>query len=479
MFKNFIGGEWLDGPKVSRNINPSDTRDVIGEYAQADVAQTQAAIAAAHAAFPAWSLSTPQQRFDILDAAGTEILIRRNELGELLAREEGKTLPEAIGEVARAGYIFKFFAGEALRPGGESLPSVRPGVGVEITREALGVIGLITPWNFPIAIPAWKIAPALAYGCCVVFKPAELVPGSAWALAEILSRSGLPGGVFNLVMGRGSEVGATLLNDPRVSGISFTGSVPTGQKVAAACVGRMAKFQLEMGGKNPMIVLDDAELSVAVNCAVNSGFFSTGQRCTASSRLIVTEGIHDRFVAAMVGRMKALKVDDARKQGTDIGPVVDQSQLGQDQEYVGIAKAEGATLAFGGEHVERNPEGQPGFYMRPALITDTTPAMRINREEVFGPVVSVLRAKNYEEALQLANDTPFGLASGIATTSLKHATHFKRHAQAGMVMVNLPTAGVDYHVPFGGRKGSSYGPREQGRYAAEFFTTVKTAYTQA
>jgi alpha-ketoglutaric semialdehyde dehydrogenase len=479
MFKNLINGEWLDGHSVSRNINPSDTRDVVGEYAQADAAQAELAITAATTAFPAWSLSTPQQRFDILDAVGTEILARRAELGDLLAREEGKTLPEAIGEVARAGNIFKFFAGEALRPGGESLPSVRPGVGVEVTREAIGVVGLITPWNFPIAIPAWKIAPALAWGNCVVFKPADLVPGSAWALAEILSRSGLPAGVFNLVMGRGSVVGEKLLNDPRVAAISFTGSVGTGQKVAAACAARMAKFQLEMGGKNPMVVLDDADLGVAVNAAVNSGFFSTGQRCTASSRLIVTESIHDRFIAAMVEKMKALKVDDARKAGTDIGPVVDASQLGQDTDYIGIAQGEGGKLVQGGQRIEHNADGAPGFYLTPALITDTTAAMRINREEVFGPVVSVIRARDYEEALALANDTPFGLSAGIATTSLKHATHFKRHSQAGMVMVNLPTAGVDYHVPFGGRKGSSYGPREQGRHAAEFYTTVKTAYTQA
>ena len=479
MHKNLINGEWLDGHAVSRNINPSDTRDLVGEYAQADAAQAELAISAASAALPAWSLSTPQQRFDILDAVGTEILARRAELGDLLAREEGKTLPEAIGEVVRAGNIFKYFAGEALRPGGESLPSVRPGVGVEITREAVGVVGLITPWNFPIAIPAWKIAPALAWGNCVVFKPADLVPGSAWALAEILSRSGLPAGVFNLVMGRGSVVGEKLLNDPRVAAVSFTGSVATGQKVAAACVARMAKFQLEMGGKNPMVVLDDADLGVAVSAAVNSGFFSTGQRCTASSRLIVTEGIHDRFVAAMVEKMKSLKVDDARKAGTDIGPVVDASQLGQDIDYIDIARDDGGRLMHGGARLEHNADGAPGFYLTPALITETTPDMRINREEVFGPVVSVIRARDYEHALQLANDTPFGLAAGIATTSLKHATHFKRHSQAGMVMVNLPTAGVDYHVPFGGRKGSSYGPREQGRYAAEFYTTVKTAYTQA
>lgn len=479
MFKNLINGEWVEGARTSKNINPSDTRDVVGEFAQADAAQARDAVGAARDAFASWSMSTPQQRFDVLDAAGTEILARRAELGDLLAREEGKTLPEAIGEVGRAGNIFKFFAGEALRVGGEVIPSVRPGVGVEVTREALGVVGLITPWNFPIAIPAWKLAPALAFGNTVVMKPAELVPASAWHLADILQRAGLPKGVFNLVMGRGSEVGAVLLEDPRVDAISFTGSVGTGQKVAAACVARMAKFQLEMGGKNPFLVLDDADIDVAVNSALNSGFFSTGQRCTASSRVIVTEGIHDRFVAAMVQKLGALKVDDARKKGTDIGPVVDEKQLAQDLEYVKIGQAEGARLETGGQAQAHNSDGAPGFYMTPALFTEATPSMRICKEEIFGPVVSVLRVKNYEEGLALANDTPFGLASGIATTSLKHATHFKRHAQAGMVMVNLPTAGVDYHVPFGGRKGSSYGSREQGKYAAEFYTTVKTAYTQA
>ena len=476
MHKNFIAGEWIPGTQTSPNINPSDTRDVIGEYAQASAAQVTEAVAAAHAAFPAWAATTPQQRADMLDAAGSEILARRSELGDLLSREEGKTLPEGIGEVVRAGQIFKFFAGEALRLGGEWLPSVRPGVGVEVTREPLGVVGIITPWNFPIAIPAWKIAPALAYGNCVVFKPAELVPGSAWALAEILSRCGLPTGVFNLTIGRGAQIGSALLDDPRVAALSFTGSVGTGQRVAQACVSRGAKFQLEMGGKNPMIVLDDADLTVAVNCAVQSAFFSTGQRCTAASRIVVTEGIHDRFVAALVERMKALKIDDARKPGTDIGPVVDERQLAQDLQYLDIGRSEGATLAAGGDRVQRDA---PGHYLAPALFTDTHNAMRINREEIFGPVASVIRVKDYDEALATANDTPFGLSSGIVTTSLKYATHYKRHAQAGMVMVNLPTAGVDYHVPFGGRKGSSYGPREQGRYAAEFYTTVKTAYTLA
>jgi aldehyde dehydrogenase (NAD+) len=261
-----------------------------------------------------------------------------------------------------------------------------------------------------------------------------------------------------------------------VSAISFTGSVPTGRRVAQTCITAdpMKKLQLEMGGKNPMIVLDDADLKVAVECAVNSAFFSTGQRCTASSRLIVTEGIHDRFVAAMQERMAGLVVDDALKAGTQIGPVVDQGQLDQDLKYIRIGQEEGAKLVAGGELLKRDA---PGFYLAPALFTEVDNTMRVAREEIFGPVATVIRAKDYDEALEIANDTPFGLSSGICTTSLKYAGHFKRNAEAGMVMVNLPTAGVDYHVPFGGRKGSSYGPREQGRYAQEFYTTVKTAYT--
>jgi aldehyde dehydrogenase (NAD+) len=473
IYQNYINGEWVDGPDVNRDVNPSNLQDVIGEYARADAAQARAAIAAARAAFPAWSTGSIQQRADMLDRVGQEILARKDELGRLLAREEGKTLAEAAGEAGRAGYIFKFYAGEVLRLAGERLPSVRPGIEIEITREPLGVVGLVTPWNFPLAIPAWKIAPALAYGNTVVFKPADLVPGCAWALADIIARAGAPPGVFNLVMGRGSAVGDAIITSPDVDGISFTGSVDTGRAIARKAVERMAKLQLEMGGKNPLVVLDDADLAVAVNCAVQGAFYSTGQRCTASSRLIVTEAIHDRFVAAMVEKMKSLTVDDALKPGTDIGPVVDESQLTQDLYYLEVGRKEGARLAWGGERLERE---RPGYYLAPALFTETTNTMRINREEVFGPVATVIRARDYEEALALANDTAFGLSAGIVTRSLKHAHHFTRNAQAGMVMVNLPTAGVDYHVPFGGRKGSNYGPREQGRYAREFYTVVKTSY---
>lgn len=476
MTKNYIAGEWVAASEAAPNLNPSNTNDVIGDFARASARETEAAIAAAYDAFPAWSRSSIQTRHDILKKIGDEIIARKDELGHLLSREEGKTLPEGIGEVTRAGQIFLFFSGECLRMAGEKVPSVRPAIDVEITREAVGVVGLITPWNFPIAIPAWKIAPALAYGNTVVFKPAELVPGSAHALSEIIIRAGVPAGVFNLVMGKGSVVGEAMLQSPKVSAVSFTGSVPTGRRVAMSAITAdpMKKIQLEMGGKNPMVVLDDADLNVAVECAINSAFFSTGQRCTASSRLIVTEGIHDRFVAAMQERMAKLVVDDALKSGTQIGPVVDQSQLDQDLKYIKIGQEEGARLVAGGDLLKRDA---PGFYLQPALFTEVANSMRVAREEIFGPVATVIRAKDYDEALELANDTPFGLSTGICTTSLKHAGHFKRNAEAGMVMVNLPTAGVDYHVPFGGRKGSSYGPREQGRYAQEFYTTVKTAYT--
>ncbi|WHO75376.1 aldehyde dehydrogenase family protein [Rhizobium sp. BT03] len=475
LHKNLIAGEWVAGD-ISLNINPSNTNDIVGEFSRASADDVRTAIAAAKSALPVWSQSPILARHAILKKTGDEILARKEELGSLLAREEGKTLTEAIGEVTRAGQIFDFFAGEVLRLSGETLPSVRPGVGIDITREPVGVVGVITPWNFPIAIPAWKIAPALAYGNTVVLKPADLVPGCAWSLVEILHRAGTPAGVVNLVMGRGSVVGQAMLDSPDINALTFTGSAATGKRVALASIEHNRKFQLEMGGKNPFVVLDDADLDVAIEAAANSSFFSTGQRCTASSRLIVTEGIHDRFVAALAKRLETLVVDDALKSGTHIGPVVDQGQLKQDTDYIDIGQKEGARLAFGGNRLER---ATPGFYLEPALFTEATNQMRIAREEIFGPVAAVIRVRDYDEALTVANDTSFGLSSGIATTSLKHATHFKRNAEAGMVMVNLPTAGVDFHVPFGGRKGSSFGPREQGRYAAEFYTSVKTAYTLA
>lgn len=476
MKPNLIGGHWVDSSHTRPNVNPSDISDRIDDHAQADAAQVRMAVEAAVHAFPAWATGSVQARADALERIASELLARSQELGTLLAREEGKTRAEGIAEVTRAGHIFRFHAGEVVRQIGERLPSVRAGVDVEVTREPVGVVGIITPWNFPMAIPAWKIAPALAWGNCVIFKPAELVPGSAWALAEIISRSGIPAGVFNLVCGPGRDVGPVLLNDPRVSAISFTGSTGTGRNVIQACASRGARSQVEMGGKNPMIVLDDADLAVAVDCAIQGAYFSTGQRCTATSRLIVTEGILGKFVKALTQRLTELRVGHALEAESHIGPVVNASQLEQDLDYVAKGISEGARLVFGGERLKRQTEG---FYMSPALFVDAEPDMVIAREEIFGPVACVIAADNYDHALTLANDSEFGLSAGICTTSLKHATHFKRHMQAGMVMVNVPTAGVDYHVPFGGRKASNHGPREQGRHAAEFYTAWKTSYTAA
>ena len=473
-FPNLIDGRAVDSSDLNTDINPSNVSDVVGRFARASRADLDEAIGSARRAFTSWSHSTPQHRFDVLDRAGTEILARKDELGHLLSREQGKPLADGIGEAARAGAIFKFFAGEALRVGGEKIASVRPGIDVEVTREPLGVVGLITPWNFPLAIPAWKMAPALAFGNTIVFKPAELVPASPWTLADIVQKAGLPPGVLNLVLGPGSTLGAAMASSPDIDAVSFTGSQDVGPSVAAAAVKAGTRVQLEMGGKNPLVVLDDADLPTAVSVAVNGAFFQAGQRCTASSRIIVTEGIHKRFVDAMIERMKTLVIDDALKPGTDIGPVVDARQLEKNFEYLGIGRAEGATLAYGGDRLRRDTDG---YYMAPALFTETTPAMRINQEEIFGPIASVIIVKDYDAALAMANDTPYGLSAGIVTTSLKYASHFKRHSTSGLVMVNLPTAGLDYHVPFGGRKKSSYGPREQGSYAKEFYTIVKTAYT--
>ena len=476
MHANFIAGDWHRGAAAAADVNPSDTTDVIGEYAQGQPADVTHAAEAAAAAFPAWSRSTPQQRAEVLERIAGELLARHAELADLLAREEGKTLAEALGEVTRAAQIFRFYAGEALRPAGEYQHSLRPEVEVEVVREPLGVVGIVTPWNFPLVIPAWKIAPALAFGNCVVFKPAELVPACAWALTEIIARAGLPPGAFNLVMGVGASVGAALVNEPRVGAISFTGSVGVGQGILAAAAGRAAKVQLEMGGKNPLVVLADADLETAVRVALEGAFFSTGQRCTASSRLIVAEPIHERFVAGLIEAMRAQVIDDARKPGTTIGPVVDARQLEQDLRYLELGKSEGAHLAAGGDTLQR---AHPGFYLSPALFTETRNEQRLNQEEIFGPVAGVIRVRDYEEALATANATRFGLCAGICTTSLRHARHFRRNADVGMVMVNLPTAGIDYNAPFGGRKASGYGAKELGSAAREFYTISKTAYVRA
>ena len=470
---SIIGGTRIAGQTGATDINPSDTADVVREYGHVGEDVARDAIAAASDAFPAWAATTPWQRAEVLDRAGSEILARADELGDLLAREEGKTLPEAKGEVVRAGQIMKYFAGDAMQPHGHALDSTRPGVEVSVTREPLGVVSVITPWNFPIAIPAWKIAPALAHGNTVVFKPAELVPGSAFELVDILHRAGLPAGALNLVLGRGSVVGNVLTTHPDIKGVTFTGSVGTGKGILAAEAPLSRKVQLELGGKNPMVVVDDANLAIAVEALVQGGFGSTGQRCTASSFGVVTDAIYDRFIDAVRERLGRWTTGDARTAGTDMGPVVDPSQLEQDLRYLEVARSEGGEVV-GGELLDL---GTKGHYLAPALVLGTKASDTINREEVFGPVVSIVRVADYDEALAVANSSTMNLSSGICTTDLAKASHFRRHSKAGMVMVNLPTAGVDPHVPFGGRGDSSHGPREQGFAAVDFFTVSKTAYT--
>lgn len=471
---HLINGEQIAAGNTCESVNPSNLDDIVARYPKGGEAEVNEAVKAARAAFPAWSEASPEVRSDVLDKAGTIIMSRAKELGTLLSREEGKTLPEGTGEVMRAARILKYFAGEALRRHGQTLESTRPAIDAATYREAVGAFGLITPWNFPIAIPAWKSAPALAFGNTVVLKPATPTPAIAHALASILIEAGAPPGVFNLVIG-GGDVGRAIVNHPDIDGLSFTGSQAVGASVAEGAAKRQARVQLEMGGKNPLVVLDDADLDRAVMCAIDGAFFSTGQRCTASSRIIVTQGIHDRFVEAMAEKAKSLRVGDALDPNTQIGPAVSEDQLEQNLRYVRIAREEGGKVLTGGE--EPLKLAQRGYYMAPTVIADTAPDQTINCEEVFGPVASTVKVRNYEEALEIANRGQFGLSAGIVTNSLKYSRDFRKRVRAGMVMINLPTAGVDYHVPFGGTRKSSYGAREQGFAAVEFYTQTKTVYT--
>lgn len=475
-YLNYIAGDWVAGDAEIENRNPSDISDLIGLYAQANPDQLERALDAARAAQIEWAAYGMERKQAVLMSIGNEMMARAEELGRLLSREEGKPLAEGKGEVFRAGQFFTYYAAECLRQLGENADSVRPGVEVDVRREPIGTVAVISPWNFPTATASWKIAPALCYGNAVIWKPANMTPASAYALSEIISRQDIPKGLFNLVMGAGSSIGQRLVESPKVNAISFTGSVPVGKGIAGAAIQNLTKVQMEMGSKNALAVMDDADLDLAVTLALGGAFGSTGQKCTASSRLVVHAGIHDAFVEKLVAGASAMRVGHAFEAGTQLGPVVSETQLNENLAYVDLGKSEGAELACGGARVSRKTEG---FYMTPGVFLNTTNAMRINREEMFAPLTSVIKVDSYDEALAVVNDTNFGLTSGIVTTSLARATHFRRNARTGVVTVNLPTAGTDYHVPFGGRGDSSYGPREQGRAAAEFYTTVKTAYTSA
>ena len=471
---NYIAGEWQRAATGVENRNPSNPEDIIGVYAQADDKQLQQALTAAKNAQQQWANTAMEKRQTVLANIGEEMMARASELGEIISREEGKPLAEGKGEAYRAGQFFNYFAAETLRASGDSADSVREGVDIEVRREALGVVAVISPWNFPMATASWKLAPALAFGNAVVWKPATLTPASAVALAEIIAKQDIPAGVFNLLMGGGGDIGAKLASANEIDAVTFTGSYQTGKQVAAAAAQNMARLQAEMGSKNPLVVMDDADLDLAVQCAVIGAFGGTGQKCTASSRVIVHEKVYDEFVAGMKAKTEALKVGDALHPETEIGPVVSQAQLDSNIAYMDLARKEGAKVVTGGEVIETKSKG---YFMRPALLEGEN-KMRINREEMFAPIACVIRARDYEDALTIANDTDYGLVAGIATSSLARAKDFRRRAVAGCVMVNLPTAGTDYHVPFGGRKNSSSGPREQGKAAAEFYTAIKTIYTR-
>ena len=475
--ENYVGGEWLTGVSAIENVNPSDLSDVVGLYAQADRAQCEAAVTAAREAAAVWARSGLETRYKVLMAIGEELIARAPEMGEQLSREEGKPRAEGAGEIYRSGQFFTYYAAEALRQIGDTADSVRPGVEIDVRREPVGVVAVISPWNFPMATAAWKIAPALAFGNAVVWKPANATPHSAWALAEVISRQqDLPPGAFNLVMGSGAEVGQVLIDSPGIDAITFTGSLGVGRTIAQSAARNLSKFQLEMGSKNALVVMEDGDLDLAVACALNGAFGGTGQKCTASSRLIVHHAVHDAFVEKVTDGMKALKVGHALEDGTQIGPVVDARQLQGNMAYIQLAREEGCTHVWGGEQLARETDG---YFMSPALFTGSRNDMRVNREEMFAPVACVIEVADYAEALAVANDTEFGLTSGIVTGSLAKAGHFRRNVRTGCVMVNLATAGTDYHVPFGGRGNSSFGSREQGRYAVEFYTQVKTAYIAA
>jgi aldehyde dehydrogenase (NAD+) len=475
-FNNYIAGEWVDSAdgKTIENTNPA-TGEVIGHFASATADDTKRAIAAAKDALTKWGNLPGPNRGAILDKASQIIAARADELAETLTREEGKTLAEATGEVARARDLFKYYAGEGFRAGGDVIPPNTPDTLLFTKREPLGVIALITPWNFPIAIPAWKIAPALAYGNTVVFKPASLVPHTALKLVEILIEAGLPPGVINLVVGSGGAVGNTLAESKDIAGLSFTGSLGVGTGIYAKTAKNLVRTQLEMGGKNPTVVLNDAQIPLAVDVAVRGGFGLTGQACTATSRVIVEDKIADAFTQALVEAARGLKVGNGLESGVQMGPAVSEDQLQTDLDYVGVGKGEGAKLLVGGEPIKTGG----GYYVQPTVFEGVEPGMRIAQEEIFGPVISVIRAKNLDDALEKANGIGFGLSASIVTNDLNKAMTFAHRIDAGVVKVNEPTTGLALQAPFGGFKGSSANTfKEQGQAAIEFYTRTKTVYVK-
>jgi acyl-CoA reductase-like NAD-dependent aldehyde dehydrogenase len=475
IFKNYIAGEWVDSTKTFENRNPANTDEIVGLFSKGSAQDVADAAAAAAAAFPAWSAMPAPARGNLLFKAA-DILDRKfDQLGADMTREEGKTLPEAKGEVRRAINILRYFGGEGSRMPGMVVPSERDRVHMFAIRKPIGVVGLITPWNFPSAIPAWKLAPALIAGNTVVMKPASASPLSAWRIIEALHEAGVPKGVVNFVAGSGGELGQALVNAKPLKAISFTGSCEIGEWIHSECSKRRLRIQLEMGGKNPTIVLADADFNSAVENVVNASMFSTGQKCTATSRAIVEDAIYDKFVAALVERTRKLKVGDGMQPGIDIGPAIDQGQLDTVLKYIEIGKKEAGAPKIGGNRLTGDGYSK-GYFVEPTIFADVTENMRIAQEEIFGPALAVMRAKDFADALRIANAIPFGLSASIQTTNVSRAFDFVYGMEAGLLTVNLPSAGVEYQLPFGGTKESSFGPKEQGPAALEFYSDYKTVY---
>lgn len=477
LFANYIGGRWVESGLRFENRNPANPDELIGWFSKGRPEDMACAAEAAGRAFPGWAGLTGPARGAYLYRAAEILDSRFEQIATEMTREEGKTLAESKGEVRRSINILRYFAGEGSRLFGIQAPSERERVHAFSVRKPLGVVALVTPWNFPLAIPAWKAAPALVCGNTVVLKPASAAPLCAWRMVEALAEAGIPEGVINFVAGSGGELGEALLSAPQVKAVSFTGSCQVGNRLHQEASRRRLRIQLEMGGKNPAVVLADADLDSAVETTVNGAFFATGQRCTATSRAIVEAPIYDRFLDALIARTRKLRVGNGLEPGVDVGPVVDAAQLDTVLRYVEIARGEGARLAFGGRRLTNGPL-EKGYFVEPTIFADVTEEMTIAREEIFGPVLAVMRAKDYEDAVRMANSTSFGLSASIQTSSLSRAFDFIQRSETGLVMVNLPSAGIDYPMPFGGTKDSSFGPKEQGPAAIEFYTDLKTVYVK-
>jgi acyl-CoA reductase-like NAD-dependent aldehyde dehydrogenase len=474
-FANYINGEWADGGPTFEDRNPANTDEVVALFSKGSPQDVAQAADAAAAALPAWSGMNAPARGAILFKAA-DLLDRRFEsIAAEMTREEGKTLPEARGEVRRSINIFRYFAGEGARMPGMLVPSERDRVHMFAIRKPIGVVGLITPWNFPSAIPAWKLAPALICGNTVVLKPASAAPLSSWRIVEALHEAGIPRGVVNFVAGSGGELGSALVQAKPLKAVSFTGSCQIGNWLHGEASKRRLRIQLEMGGKNPTIVLADADFNSAVENVVNGAFFSTGQKCTATSRAIVEDAIYDKFLAALIDRTRKLKVGDGIQPGTDIGPMVDQAQMDTVLKYIEIGKKEAGAPKTGGSRITAGDLGK-GYFVEPTIFADVDERMTIAQEEIFGPVLAVMRAKNFDDAMRIANNIPFGLSSSIQTTNLSRVFDYVYRMEAGLLTVNLPSAGVEYQLPFGGTKDSSFGPKEQGPAALEFYSDYKTVY---